>query len=139
MPELPDVEIYKRYLDAKSLHKKIKKIDVTSTEILEGISARRLKSSLGGRAMKSSRRHGKYLFAELGASLWLVFHFGMTGDLLYYDRKDDTPDYARLILTFSNWYHLAYISQRLLGRIALIEQTSILKGRASAQTHCLWT
>ncbi len=119
MPELPDVEIYKRYLDATSLHKKIRDVEITNRKILEGVSAQKLKSELIGRTMQSSRRHGKYLFVRLGESSWLVLHFGMTGDLSYYGKNRGLPEHGRLVLTFSNGYHLAYISQRLLGKVSL--------------------
>jgi formamidopyrimidine-DNA glycosylase len=119
MPELPDVETYKRYLDATSLHKKIRRAEVTDSRILQGVSARRLAGELKGRRLGPSRRHGKYLFVRFAPSRWLVLHFGMTGDLSYYKEGRDAPEHARLVLAFSNGYRLAYISQRLLGKVAL--------------------
>lgn len=35
MPELPDVEIFKRYIDATSLHKKIDEVDITDKTVLD--------------------------------------------------------------------------------------------------------
>jgi formamidopyrimidine-DNA glycosylase len=43
----------------------------------------------------------------------------MTGDLSYYKEDRDAPEHARLVLAFANGYRLAYISQRLLGKVAL--------------------
>ena len=41
MPELPEVEIFKRYLDATSLHQRIDDVDVRNTYILkQNFSAR---------------------------------------------------------------------------------------------------
>ncbi len=119
MPELPDVEIYKKYLDATSLYKKIKETVVTNGKILEGVSARRLAKDLKGRTLKSTRRHGKYLFVEMDSFRWLVLHFGMTGNLAFYCRDRDTPEYGRVILSFTDGCCLAYISRRLLGKVAL--------------------
>jgi formamidopyrimidine-DNA glycosylase len=49
----------------------------------------------------------------------VVFHFGMTGWMKYFkDPEKDTP-HDRVLITFSNGYHLAYDSQRKLGRIEL--------------------
>lgn len=121
MPELPDVAIYKKYLDATSLHKKITHVEVTSGKILERVSGSRLAGGLEGRELSFSRRHGKYLFVRLDSPRWIVLHFGMTGDLAYFAEDRDAPAHSRLILTFANGCHLAYISQRLLGKVALID------------------
>jgi formamidopyrimidine-DNA glycosylase len=130
MPELPDVEIYKRYLDATSLHKRIRRAEVTDKRILEGVSASGLASELKGRKLGPTCRHGKYLFAGLSTSRWLVLHFGMTGDLSYYKEDGDAPEHARLILSFANGYRLAYISQRLLGKVSLaVDPEGYIEGK----------
>jgi formamidopyrimidine-DNA glycosylase len=120
MPELPDVEVFKRYLDATSLHQEIEEVDVRSRQVLE-TSTRRLKRGLEGHCFESTRRHGKNLFAGLDDGQWLFLHFGMTGDLAYFKHIEDDPEYDRLLLTFTNGYHLAYVSRRKLGELELIE------------------
>ncbi len=119
MPELPDVEVFKRYLDATSLHKKIESVSVADTDLLESVSPSRLIRRLKGNALRSTRRHGKYLFADTGDACWLVLHFGMTGFLRYFKEPEKEPDHARLLLRFSNGYSLAYDCQRKLGKIGL--------------------
>jgi formamidopyrimidine-DNA glycosylase len=121
MPELPDVETFRRYLDATSLHQEIEKVEVRSRQILEGVSAQELKDGLEGRTFESTRRHGKYLFVELDDANWLVLHFGMTGHLKYFKDMEKDPPYDRLLITFANGYHLAYDAQRKLGEVALTE------------------
>lgn len=121
MPELPDVEVFKRYFDSTSLHKKIKDVEVHTRAILENISPQRLESSIKGHRFKSTRRHGKYLFAEVTGGNILALHFGMTGFLKYFkDPETDTP-HDRLLIRFSNGYHLAYDCQRKLGMITVID------------------
>lgn len=117
MPELPDVQIFKQYLDATSLHREIEKVAVHSHQILKGISGKKLKTKLEGHRFESTRRHGKYLFVRLDNNSWLVFHFGMTGFLKYFRAMDKEPAHDRLLIGFSNGYHLAYDSQRKLGEI----------------------
>jgi formamidopyrimidine-DNA glycosylase len=121
LPELPDVEVFKQYIDATSLHQKVKDVEIRSRQILEGTSAQKLKAELGGRAFESTQRHGKHLFVQLDDGHWLMLHFGMTGDLKYFkDMEKDTP-HDRLLFSFSNGYHLAYDSQRKLGEVERIE------------------
>ena len=120
MPELPDVENYRRYLNATALHKRIQNVEVSSTKILRGISSLGLKRALRSRRMERTRRHGKHLLVALDDGMWLTLHFGMTGRLAYFKSLDDDPEHDRLRLDFDNGYHLAFDNQRLFGRVGLV-------------------
>lgn len=121
MPELPDVESFKRYLDATSLHKKIESVRVTNAKVLRGVSGTMLKKTLPGHSFEETRRHGKHLFAALDDGRWLRLHFGMTGRLAYFKDLDDDPAHDRVRFDFVNGYHLAFDDQRLFGQVGLIE------------------
>jgi formamidopyrimidine-DNA glycosylase len=131
MPELPDVENFKRYLDATSLHQLIISVDVRDAYILKDISACELARRLKGRQFKSTRRHGKHLFVRADDDLWLRLHFGMTGSLQYFKREEQAPKYARVLFVFTNNHRLAFEDQRKFGEIGLIEDVNeFLKKRA---------
>src|SRR5215217_2485279 len=121
MPELPDVEVFKRYVNSTSLHQKIESVEVRNTKILGGVSAGKLQSTLKGRMFESTRRHGKNLFVELDDDGWLLMHFGMTGRLKYFKDMDQDPPHDRLLISFENRYHLAFDCKRMLGKVDLIE------------------
>lgn len=121
MPELPDVEIFRQYLESTSLHQDMDDVEVPGPEVLQGISASRLNKILRGNRFQSARRHGKYLFGELKEGGWLVFHFGMTGFLAYFRDDERSTGHERLLIRFSNGYTLAYDCQRKLGEIGLAE------------------
>ena len=122
MPELPEVEGFRKYLDSTSLHQQIAKVEVLSEDTLAGISGQLLTSALEGRQFRSTMRHGKYAFAQLdGNAGWLAFHFGMTGYLSYFQEESEVPSYTRLLLHLANGFHLAYVCMRKLGRVRLIE------------------
>jgi formamidopyrimidine-DNA glycosylase len=120
MPELPDVEGFKRYMDATSLHKSIKKADVKNKQVLGNITAEKLEKELKDCEFKSTHRHGKYLFSKLSSGKFLMMHFGMTGKLKYYKNKDKEPEHTRLLIIFKNGYYLAYDCQRKLGELDII-------------------
>ncbi len=120
MPELPDVEVFKQYLDANALHKKIDDVEVREKRLLENISAKKLKEKITGKKFKSSRRHGKHLFVKVDGGA-LVLHFGMTGKLHYYQDADDEPDHARVIFHYTNGYHLAYQNMRMFGKVTFTD------------------
>ncbi len=121
MPELPDVAIFTQYLNTTSLHHKIKSVEVRSRDVLAGLSPAELKKGLQGHNFESSCRHGKYLFAALDNDKWLVLHFGMTGFLKYFKNMEKDSPHDRLLISFTNGYHLAYDCQRKFGEIYLIE------------------
>ncbi|MHA1477809.1 MAG: DNA-formamidopyrimidine glycosylase [Promethearchaeota archaeon] len=117
MPELPEVETFKRYLDKTSLKQLIKYIQVTDNRILKTEESH-LKDSLNGKRFESSIRHGKYLLVYLKPR-YLVMHFGMSGDLEYYDNKNDPPKFSKVIFQFDNGFSLAYISIRMFGKVSV--------------------
>lgn len=124
MPELPEVETFKRYLDSTSLHKKIYSAEVRNTKILGKVSSALFKRKLKGERLTSTQRHGKNLFVELSNSRWIIMHFGMTGFLKYFKNDGQAPKHVRVLINFSNGYHLAYNCTRMLGKIDLIDNAS---------------
>src|SRR5205809_7932038 len=141
MPELPDVETFKRYFDATSLHQRIGHVDVRDSYILKGISARELARGLKGRRFESSRRHGKHLFVRADGDLWLRLHFGMTGSLHYFKHEERAPKpasaeasagrHTRVLFLFANGQRLAFEDQRKFGEVGLVgDVDQFLKNRA---------
>ncbi len=117
MPELPEVETFKRYLDKTSLKQVIKEIQVSDNRILSTEQAH-LRKALKGKQFESSIRHGKYLLVFLNPQ-FLVMHFGMSGDLKYYNNKDEPPKFSKVIFQFDNGFNLAYISIRMFGKLSI--------------------
>jgi len=131
MPELPDVETFKRYLDATSLHQRIIGVDVRSAYVLKGISARELARRLKARCFESSCRHGKHLFVRADGDLWLRLHFGMSGSLQYFKHEEQTPKHTRVLFAFANAHCLAFEDQRKFGEVGLLQDIDeFLKKRA---------
>lgn len=121
MPELPDVERYKRHLDAHALGQTVRRVAVQDPRILDRLSPDAFKRGLEGRKLAASRRHGKHLLVELDRGGWLTLHFGMTGDLVAFENEADEPRYDRVRLDFTSGRHLAYVNRRMLGRVGLTE------------------
>ncbi len=121
MPELPDVEVFKRRLVENALNQRIDGVAVQNRRVLASLSPSRLQTDLAGHRFRAARRHGKHLFAQIDAGPWLAMHFGMTGEIKYFTGDDPTPDLDRVRIDFVNGAHLAYYDQRLLGRLRLIE------------------
>ena len=120
MPELPDVEIYKRTLDAHALRRKIRRAVVSDGRILGDLAQKDFVARLEGNRLERSRRHGKHLLVELGRDGWLTMHFGMTGSLEYVEPADADVPYDRVRLDLGDG-SLVYVNRRMLGRVGLAE------------------
>jgi formamidopyrimidine-DNA glycosylase len=121
MPELPDVELYKRYLDEHALRQTIERVAVNDARILGDLPATAFVARLTGNRFEASRRHGKHLLVRLQKNGWLTLHFGMTGNLVYFRDAADDPPYDRVRFDFAGGRHLAYVNRRMLGRVGLAD------------------
>jgi formamidopyrimidine-DNA glycosylase len=121
MPELPDVEVYRRHLDATCRGRRIAGVRVNSAKVLAGVTASGLAALLKGARIGAARRHGKQLLVDLGAVGWLALHFGMNGSLKHFKDVADDPAYDRVRFDFADGHHLAYINPRQIGRITLTD------------------
>ena len=117
MPELPDVEVFRRYIQSTSLKKKIEDVEVKDERILEGIDELELEDVLE-EEFTDTRRIGKHCFLKAGDK-WIVFHFGMTGFVSYY--KENDPDHVKVRFGFEDGYNLSYVCTRILGKVTLTE------------------
>lgn len=114
MPELPDVENYRRYLAHHALGQPIAHVAVKDKRVTRGTPSGRFARALVGHTLSRTLRHGKHLLVKSGDG-WLTLHFGMTGHLDYSDGK--APKFDRFQLDFRNGHHLAFVDGRRLGRI----------------------
>jgi formamidopyrimidine-DNA glycosylase len=120
MPDLPDVEVFRRRLARGGLHREIERVEVRDPIVLRGVGRDRLRRTLQGNELTSTRRHGKHLFASTDG-VWLVEHFGMTGYLERLRADDAPPRHTRLVLHFTDGASMAYVDQRRIGSIGLTD------------------
>ena len=131
MPELPEVEIRRHYLEASSLHQPITHILVEDHKLLT-TDYDTLLEKLVGHAFIGTRRVGKNLFVltdDPGVILHL--HFGMTGDLNYYHSSVDRPRFARIVFQFQNDFNLGFLCPRKFERIGLVDNIDTYLARKS--------
>jgi formamidopyrimidine-DNA glycosylase len=118
MPELPEVELARRYLEDQVLGRKISGLKVLDQGILEGIDGKGLRDILVGRRFVAARRHGKQLFLELEGEGCLTMHFGMTGEATFSERGRVPGKHDRLVLDFGGEEYLVFNDQRKFGAIS---------------------
>lgn len=113
MPELSDVEGFRRYFARHGRGKPVAGVDVLDRELLRNATPEELSRALEGRSFERVSRHGKWLIAETGGPE-LLLHFGMTG-LLHWSRDPgDRHVHDRLVLRFDDG-ELRYRNMRRFG------------------------
>lgn len=121
MPELPEVEVSRQYLEATSLHQEVAEVDVRDAYVLKDVDPDELDAALRGRKLIGGRRHGKLLFVQTDGDPWLLLHFGMSGFLEYHEDPEETSPYPRVLFRFRGGAHLDFDNRRKLGQVRLVE------------------
>ncbi|HME25202.1 MAG TPA: DNA-formamidopyrimidine glycosylase family protein [Acetobacteraceae bacterium] len=124
MPELPDVEIFKRVLDRHALGRVVARVEVPDPGSLEGATADTLQRELRGKRISGSRRHGKVLFAEFQNSLTLAMHFGTNGSLQAVPSDAKEPPSTRLLIEFTDGTRLAFVNPRRIGHVCVTDSAA---------------
>ena len=122
MPELPDVEVYRRRLVSATRGRHLEGVIARDTEVLDRVSPRRLDDALSGARFVGTRRRGKNLYAVTPHGPHLRLHFGMTGDLVVLDDPDqDEPGHTRVVFRLSGGRRMLFVDQRRLGEVGVVE------------------
>lgn len=121
MPELPDVEIFKKEAD-KAKGAIIESVEAGASKMVNS-SQSGMTRFLQDKEVEETFRHGKYLFLSVGNKEALVMHFGMTGELKYAGDEEEQPKYTQFTLNLKNNDHLYYISRRKLGSVEITDDT----------------
>jgi formamidopyrimidine-DNA glycosylase len=127
MPELPDVEGFKKIIDDHCLGKEVRSVD---TGLQPGQKTRTLQmgepefaAAATGRRWAGSERRGKFLIVSQDDGNRLVLHFMLTGALVYRapaDARGSVPS-ARVAFGFTDGSELIFVDRRNMGRIFWVE------------------
>jgi formamidopyrimidine-DNA glycosylase len=121
MPELPEVESFRRFIDKTSLRKKIETATLASPNMLLQTKANALLKILRENWFEETFRHGKFLFIKLRKDGNLMLHFGLTGDLDFIKPGEDPPTKFALRFHFDDDSDLYFTDTRKMGKIALVD------------------
>ncbi len=133
MPELPEVETYRRYFDATSMEQRITDISCADERLLKQ-PFNDFREHLIGQSFTATERIGKYLFARTSGEKILVLHFGMTGNLAYYHESIDRPRFAHIVYHFEGGYNLGFLNKRKFGWNNLTDDINAYQRRIGLST-----
>ncbi len=136
MPELPEVEVVKRSLLKRVKNSIIKKVKVNDSKLRYKISKNEIKTIIGKKVKKVTRR-SKFLIFEFDQKILMLVHLGMTGKFFYIDKKqkfktsfyydlnDKDHKHDRVIFFLSKNKKLIYNDTRKFGFIRFYNLTNI--------------
>ncbi|MEV6275783.1 bifunctional DNA-formamidopyrimidine glycosylase/DNA-(apurinic or apyrimidinic site) lyase [Nocardia sp. NPDC051832] len=122
MPELPEVEVVRRGLDAHVVGRVIDAVSITHPRSvrrhLEG--AADLAARLQGLRVESAQRRGKFLWLTFDdPDDALVVHLGMSGQMLVQPADAPVEKHAHIRATLHDGTQLRFVDQRTFGGWAL--------------------
>ncbi|GAA3433062.1 bifunctional DNA-formamidopyrimidine glycosylase/DNA-(apurinic or apyrimidinic site) lyase [Kutzneria kofuensis] len=128
MPELPEVEVVRRGLDAHVTGRRI-----TAVEVLHPRATRRhepgpvdFADRLAGRSVVAASRRGKYLWLELEGAEAVIAHLGMSGQMLVQPEGAADEKHLRVRLRFDDGGpELRFVDQRTFGGLALADLVQV--------------
>ncbi|MEO0469351.1 MAG: DNA-formamidopyrimidine glycosylase family protein [Bacteroidota bacterium] len=121
MPELPEVEHYRLYLQESALNQKIVSVETENEGRMLKVPLAEIRDGSVGESFTDTDRIGKYLFLKSSGGKWLMWHFGLTGQPVYYHGSSPPPKYQRILFRFDNGYQLAFACLRKFGRLDLAD------------------
>jgi formamidopyrimidine-DNA glycosylase len=125
MPELPEVEVVRRGLDAHVAGKTITAVRVNHPRAVRRHEAG--PADLTGRLLDNritgTGRRGKYLWLTLGDGSALVVHLGMSGQMLLGDVPNE--NHLRIAALLDDGTALSFVDQRTFGGWMLSDMVTI--------------
>ncbi|HEU5158579.1 MAG TPA: DNA-formamidopyrimidine glycosylase family protein [Streptosporangiaceae bacterium] len=118
MPELPDVEGFRRVLAEHAKGERVERVRVRDAGVVRATSPRRFDRAVRGHRFGSPRRHGKWLIAPTDGGPTVLLHFGMTGSLSWHDGREPEHRHDRVIFEFGGG-ELRYRDMRKLQGVRL--------------------
>lgn len=116
MPELAEVEFYRRRWDA-GIGKPVVRVHLNDKKrVARGIDARLVVETLTCSKFLDSQGHGKRMLFRFSGDVWLGLHLGMTGELLVESADFGVRKHDHLIL-FQRERALVFHDPRQFGRI----------------------
>ncbi|GAB3564027.1 bifunctional DNA-formamidopyrimidine glycosylase/DNA-(apurinic or apyrimidinic site) lyase [Amycolatopsis endophytica] len=124
MPELPEVEVVRRGLQAHVAGRGIARVEVLHPRAIRRheLGPDDFTGRLAGARIEAARRRGKYLWLELSGKEAILAHLGMSGQMLV--QPEGTPDekHLRVRVRFDDGGpELRFVDQRTFGGLALAD------------------
>jgi formamidopyrimidine-DNA glycosylase len=123
VPELPEVEVVRRGLEAHVVGRTIARVDVLHPRPVRRHAggASDFAGRLAGRRVEAARRRGKYLWLPLDTGDAILGHLGMSGQMLVQPVAVPDERHLRVRFVLDADHELRFVDQRMFGGLAVSE------------------
>ena len=140
MPELPEVEVLRRYLEPRLQGRRIVEVEVRRPRVVRPTGEAALREALVGACLRRVDRRGKHLLFVLrtssGCERTAVGHLGMTGRMYVDPGKGALPRHTAVLLHLDQGRFL-FEDPRQFGRFHL--EPGVLEGMGPEPWSQDWT
>lgn len=120
MPEAPDLEVIKDYLNWHIRETTIRLVTVLRPTVLRSMAGD-FAVDLPGRSMKRFMREGKFLISELSGDRWLAINPMLTGAVQYCEPRARVYKRTSFVLELDNGMELRYLDDRQMGMVYYVD------------------
>ena len=117
MPEAPDLEVIKEFLNQRVTGQAIVQAQVVRPGALRSLAAPDFETDIAGRTLEGFSRRGKLLLAHLSGQHLLVINPMLTGGLQLCPPSERVFKRTFILLTLSGGRHLRYLDDRQMGMV----------------------
>jgi formamidopyrimidine-DNA glycosylase len=123
VPELPEVEVVRRGLEAHVVGRTIAHVDVLHPRPVRRHAGgpADFAARLAGRRVEAARRRGKYLWLPLDTGDAILGHLGMSGQMLVQPVAAPDERHLRVRFVLDADHELRFVDQRMFGGLAVSE------------------
>ncbi len=132
MPELAEVEFYRKEWDA-GLRKKITRVELhAGKRVFRGLKEKRLVVALQGATYLGSEAQAKLMCFRFSGGVWLGIHLGMTGELRVEPASFTPAKHDHLVLR-QKGRALVFSDPRQFGACIFMKAGTCLRGGRSCR------
>ena len=115
MPELPEVELVARALDTLLRGRRIERAELLRERLAPDTRPAQFGREIGGTAINSIGRRGKFVVFDLDNGQTLITHLRMTGRFLIVPAEREAPKFTHAIFHLEGGNRLLFQDQRHFG------------------------
>ncbi len=116
MPEAPDLEVIKEFLDRTVLGCRIRSVAAVKPTVVRSLAGD-FPGDAEGRTIERVRRRGKFLLMELSGERWVAINPMLTGALQYNKSQDRTLKKTCVVLALDQDRELRYLDDKQMGKV----------------------
>jgi formamidopyrimidine-DNA glycosylase len=128
MPELPDLEVIREYLERALRGQRVQAVEVLRPLVVRSLSPEHSISALEGDTVREVSRRGKFLILELASGLKVIINPMLAGKLQYCPPETRRPARTILILGLSDGNELRYVDPKSMGKVYLSADEDLVPG-----------